>query len=156
MTSHDVLGTWVEPIDPDPSKLDAVTSPARSANVCRFGGHTRAFYSVAQHSLTASELCADRGGDVEAVLAAPMHEATEAYLGGMPHPSSTAARSARPSRSRGPAEAVLAAGASRIKSDVPAIKRVDRALLATERRGVQLDLLGLARARGRRAARRSS
>src|SRR6185503_5589264 len=56
------------------------------ANLSRFGGHTRAFYSVAQHSVIVSQLVEERGGDAEDAFAALMHDATEAYLGDMPHP----------------------------------------------------------------------
>jgi 5'-deoxynucleotidase YfbR-like HD superfamily hydrolase len=43
-------------------------------------------YSVAQHSVIVSELVEQRGGDAEDAFAALMHDATEAYLGDMPHP----------------------------------------------------------------------
>ncbi len=103
------------------------------ANVCRFGGHTRAFYSVAQHSVIVSELVQERGGDVEDVFAALMHDATEAYLGDMPHPikhRSPLGAAFKEAEDR--LEAVLQARFA-IKRDVPEIKRADRALLATER-----------------------
>ena len=101
--------------------------------MCRFGGHTRAFYSVAQHSVIVSELVEARGGDVEDVFAALMHDATEAYLGDMPHPikhRSPLGAAFKEAEDR--LEAVLQARFA-IKPDVPEIKRVDRALLATER-----------------------
>src|SRR4029078_7608147 len=56
------------------------------ANQCRFGGHCRVFYSVAQHSVIVSQLVEERGGDVEDSFAALMHDASQAYLGDMPHP----------------------------------------------------------------------
>ena len=126
-------GRWVNPFDPDPSQLDPGDIARALANVCRFGGHTRAFYSVAQHSVIVSELVEQRGGDVEDVFAALMHDATEAYLGDMPHPI----------KHRSPLGAAFKEAEDRletvlrerfaIKPDVPEIKRVDRALLATER-----------------------
>jgi uncharacterized protein len=126
-------GRWVNPFDPDPSMLDAGDIARALANVCRFGGHTRAFYSVAQHSVIVSELVEARGGDVEDVFAALMHDATEAYLGDMPHPikhRSPLGTAFKEAEDR--LEAVLQARFA-IKPDVPEIKRVDRALLATER-----------------------
>jgi hypothetical protein len=75
-----------------PEKLDPqlilVDDLAHSlSNVCRFGGHCRKFYSVAQHSILVArrvgELCpADMPAHVkaEAQLMALLHDATEAYL----------------------------------------------------------------------------
>ena len=128
-----VSGRWVNPFDPDPEQLDAGDIARALANQCRFGGHCRVFYSVAQHSVIVSQLIERRGGDAEDAFAALMHDATEAYLGDMPHPL----------KHRSPLGAAFKAAEERlersirdhfgIKADVPEVKRVDRALLATER-----------------------
>ena len=81
-----VSGRFVNPFDPDPEQIDIDDIARALANVCRFGGHTRHFYSVAQHSVIVSRLVEERGGDIEDTFAALMHDASEAYLGDMPHP----------------------------------------------------------------------
>jgi 5'-nucleotidase len=129
-----VSGRWVNPFDPDPEQLDAGDIARALANQCRFGGHSRVFYSVAQHSVIVSELVLERTGDPADAFAALMHDATEAYLGDMPHPVKH--RSPLGAAFR-PAEGHLEQAIRnrfQIKPDVPEIKRVDRALLATERR----------------------
>lgn len=129
-------GRFVNPFDPDPAQLDPGDIALALSNVCRFGGHCRPFYSVAQHSVIVSELVEARGGDVEDVFAALMHDATEAYLGDMPHPIKHRSPLGAAFREAEAAlEAVLRERFS-IKADVPEIKRVDRALLATERRAL--------------------
>jgi hypothetical protein len=129
-----VSGRWVNPFDPDLNQLDAGDIARALANQCRFGGHSRGFYSVAQHSVILSQLVEQRGGDTEETFAALMHDATEAYLGDMPHPL----------KHRSPLGAAFKEAEDHlghairarfgIKADVPEIKRIDRALLATERR----------------------
>ena len=129
-----VSGRRVNPFEPEPDQLDPADIARALGNLCRFGGHCRAFYSVAQHSVIVSELVEERTGDVEDAFAALMHDATEAYLGDMPHPI----------KHRSPLGAAFKAAEEhlehairerfRIKADVPEVKRVDRALLATERR----------------------
>jgi uncharacterized protein len=129
-----VSGRWVNPFDPDPDQLDAGDIARALANQCRFGGHSRVFYSVAQHSVIVSELVEQRGGDAEDVFAALMHDASEAYLGDMPHPIKH--RSSLGAAFKAAEDHLEAALRERfrIKADVPEIKRADRALLATERR----------------------
>ena len=129
-----VSGRWVNPFDPDPEQLDAGDIARALANQCRFGGHCRPFYSVAQHSVIVSRLVEEGGGDAEDVFAALMHDAAEAYLGDMPHPL----------KHRSPLGAAFKEAEDHlehairerfgIKPGVPEIKQADRALLATERR----------------------
>jgi 5'-deoxynucleotidase YfbR-like HD superfamily hydrolase len=129
-----VSGRWVNPFDPDPEQLDAGDIARALGNQCRFGGHCRAFYSVAQHSVIVSRLVEERGGDADDAFAALMHDATEAYLGDMPHPLKH--RSPLGAAFKAAEDGLEAAIRARfaIKADVPEIKRADRALLATERR----------------------
>jgi hypothetical protein len=129
-----VSGRWVNPFDPDPDQIDVGDIARSLANQCRFGGHCRAFYSVGQHSVHVSELVEQGGGDVEEVFAALMHDATEAYLGDMPHPiKHRSPLGAAFREAEGHLEEAICDRFG-IKRDVARIKPVDRSLLATERR----------------------
>ena len=130
-----VSGRWVNPFDPDPGQLDAGDIARALANQCRFGGHSRVFYSVAQHCVIVSRVVEERGGDIEDAFAALMHDAAEAYLGDMPHPIKHRAARHRLPGGRGRLEEAIR-DRFKIKAGVPEIERVDRALLATERRAV--------------------
>jgi uncharacterized protein len=129
-----VSGRRVNPLDPDPAQFDIEDIARALGNLCRFGGHCRSFYSVAQHSVIVSELVQERGGDAEDVFAALMHDAAEAYLGDMPHPLKH--RSALGDAFKEAEDRLEKAIRERfgIRADVPEVKRADRALLATERR----------------------
>lgn len=134
-----VSGRWVNPFDPDPVQLDPGDIARALANQCRFGGHSRVFYSVAQHSVHVAELVERHGGDVEDVFAALMHDATEAYLGDMPHPLKHRSRlGAEFKQAEHHLEQVIR-DRFRIKADVAQIKTFDRALLATERAAFSTD-----------------
>jgi 5'-deoxynucleotidase YfbR-like HD superfamily hydrolase len=53
------------------------------SQICRFGGQTKPFFSVAEHSLRLWEAVERRGGDEVAQLQALLHDAHEAFTGDM-------------------------------------------------------------------------
>ena len=128
-----VSGRWVNPFDPDPDQIELADIARALANQCRFGGHCRSFYSVAQHCVIVSELIEREGASADEALAALMHDAAEANLGDLPHPIKH--RSALGQAFRDAEEPLERVTRSRFSiTDSPAaIKRLDRALLATER-----------------------
>lgn len=74
-------GGSIAPLSPDPADIDIRDIAHALANQCRFTGHTRTFYSVAQHSVAVSELCSYR-----LALWGLLHDATEAYLADIARP----------------------------------------------------------------------
>ena len=129
-----VSGRWLNPLAPDPESIDVGDIAQALSNQCRFGGHSRAFYSVAQHSTIVSDVCAERGASPAEALAALLHDAGEAYLVDLPHPLKHRSDLGPPYRK---AEELLEE-AIRARFDLvpqPAeMKPIDRSLLATERR----------------------
>lgn len=65
----------------------AISDIAHSlSHICRFAGHTKHFYSVAQHSVLVADIMKDRGCSVLDQFHGLMHDATEAYLTDIPTP----------------------------------------------------------------------
>lgn len=102
---------------------------------CRFSGHCKRFYSVAQHSVLVSHIC-----DHDDALWGLMHDASEAYLVDIP----------RPLKRSGKFEAYRELEAIMTKAickrfglpeqEPPSVKRADTTLLATEARDLMQPL----------------
>ncbi|WP_236217071.1 phosphohydrolase [Pseudomonas rhodesiae] len=97
------------------------------SRLCRFNGHTRAHYSVAQHSLIVASLV-----PTEHQLVALLHDAPEAYIGDMTRPLKTVMPEYQYVENQ-----IWLAVCERfdIQIDLPAcVKEADMVALATERR----------------------
>jgi len=70
-------GKLVLPLAPRADDVDIVDIAHALANTCRFNGHTRRFYSVAEHSVRVAR----KVGDPRHKLVALLHDAAEAYTG---------------------------------------------------------------------------
>lgn len=90
-------GSWMQtftgrmfyPLAAEPGDIDPVDVAHALSQMCRYGGHTRRFYSVAEHSVLVSRWLEDAiGGTLgraEAVRGL-LHDAAEAYVGDMVRP----------------------------------------------------------------------
>lgn len=82
-------GDWIQtysggrfwPLDPKPEDVKIEDIAHALANQCRFAGHVRKFYSIAQHSVLVSLIC-DRADRLWGLL----HDAPEAYSCDLPRP----------------------------------------------------------------------
>lgn len=86
----DRRGDWMQtftgrqfwPLDPRPGEVEILDIAHALANQCRYAGHCRRFYSVAEHSVLLARVFAKR----EERLWALLHDASEAYLVDLPMP----------------------------------------------------------------------
>ena len=135
-------GDWMQtytgrafwPLDPKREDLDIVDIAHALSLQCRFNGHCRGFYSVADHSLRVAAMLTG-----EARLFGLLHDAGEAYIGDIVRPLKGLAP-----RLKQAEEEILALIFQRFSDRHPtprewgAVKLADAVLLATEAR----DLMG--------------
>ena len=74
-------GVPVNPLDIKPEDLHIETIAHALSLICRFGGHVKEFYSVAEHCIRVSQIVLP-----EYKLAALLHDSSEAYLGDIIRP----------------------------------------------------------------------
>jgi 5'-nucleotidase len=147
-------GTLVDPFDLLPEQVHIKDIAHALGNQCRFGGHCRQFYSVAQHSCLLADLTAAEGSPPSSQLWALLHDAAEAYLVDLPRPLKHS--SALGAAFRTAEQEIQAVIRTRfdLRGDIPpGLEQHDRALLAAERLVLMApgpewtDLLGVTPAR---------
>jgi len=119
------------PLDPRPEDVCIEDIAHALALKCRFTGHCRVFYSVAQHSVMASEIVPRH-----AALQALMHDAAEAYLCDLAKPLKAELQNMVDAEAR-----IMEAIAARFGFEhrmLPEVHEADARMLVTERR----DLMG--------------
>lgn len=124
-------GRRVDLLRPDPEQIDPVDIAHALANQCRFNGHCKQFYSVAEHSTLGAAMTS---GDQELARYFLLHDAAEAYLGDIVSPL----KGLLPAYQEMEHEFWLAIA---VRFDLhprmpDAIKEIDARMLATEREQV--------------------
>jgi len=125
-----VSGLWVHLLEPDLTGLPLQDVATALSHVNRFGGHTPAPYSVAEHSIHVATQLWRMFGDDELAAAGLFHDATEAFLGDMVRPLKNALPEYRVLEAR-----MEEAVADRFRLNLlhdPRVKEVDLAILGWE------------------------
>lgn len=121
-------------LDPRPEDVNLTDIAHALAQLCRFTGHCRPFYSVGQHCLMVSRLVPP-----ELALQGLLHDAAEAYVGDVSRPLKNVLDEVAPG--------VLKEIETRVEQAIftrfdvawpmdPAVKLADNVALATEKRDV--------------------
>lgn len=120
--------------DPHPNDVRIDDIAHALAMVCRFGGHCREFYSVAEHSVRMAEV-ADFEHGIDAAMWALIHDAPEAYLGDMVRPLKSTMPDYRRMEARTEEVIIQGLGFKPVNAECRAyVKHLDDVLLMTERR----------------------
>lgn len=134
-----VTGRRVNPFALAAEDVEIADIAKALANQCRFGGHCRAFYSVAQHSSLAADLVRATADAAEALWAL-LHDAAEAYLGDLPHPIKYRSELGALYRAAEKELQRVICARFALPAEPPAsLATIDRALLAAERRALMSD-----------------
>lgn len=118
------------PLQPRPEEVYIEDIARALSNQCRFTGHTREFYSVAQHSCLVSDFLRKEGRVM--ALWGLLHDASEAYLSDIARPVKYQMPEYRQIEAR-----LMEAVATRYAlpmPEPPEVKHADNVLLMTERR----------------------
>ncbi|MEA2011983.1 MAG: phosphohydrolase [Verrucomicrobiota bacterium] len=82
-------GKVINPSNPNVDFID-IEDIAHSLSLqCRFNGHCRTFYSVAEHSIHTSKYLAQQNYSAKLCMWGLLHDASEAYLADIPRPVKT-------------------------------------------------------------------
>lgn len=131
-TIQTFTGRYVQPLAMSVDDVDIRDIAHALSNVCRFQGHVREFYSVAQHSVLCSRLV-----PAGFALAALLHDSPEAYICDFSGPLKRDTELGRLYKEMELAVAAViedAAGLEHGAFDDPDVKRADWAILQVEGR----------------------
>ncbi len=128
-----ISGTKFWPLDPRAEDVNIRDIAHALAHLCRFTGHVRKFYSVAQHCVLVSQAVPP-----ECALYGLLHDAAEAYIGDMSRPLKHDPKMVRYRECDQRLSDVIYARFG-LSDDEPAcVKEVDRLVLQDEVRDVAL------------------
>lgn len=124
-------GRKVDLLKPDPAAICIEDIAHALALQCRFNGHCRLFYSVAQHSVHCSEIC-----DQKYAMECLLHDAAEAYIGDIVRPLKSVLSESGLHEIEFEFECLIAEalGLQVVNGYREEVRRVDNIMLATERR----------------------
>ena len=131
-------GRAVFPLDPREEDIDILDIAHALSLQCRFSGHVREFYSVAEHSVRVAKLVADLDGTflpgASDALWALLHDASEAYLVDVPRPIKRAVGMEAYREAERGLQRVICRRFGLPEEEPVAVRLADQTLLSTEAR----------------------
>jgi len=119
------------PTAPRAQDVDIVDIAHALSNLCRYTGHCREFYSVAQHSFCVARVVLKSfGADLVTIRAALLHDAAEAYTNDIARPLKVSLP--RYKEIEAAVQQAIYERFGVVNFDYAAIKKADNAVLAAE------------------------
>jgi hypothetical protein len=118
---------------PEATEYTGPMLAAPLSRICRFTGHTRTFYSVAQHSVHVADMMARNKEGRKAVLCGLLHDGAEAFLGDVSSPLKAILGESYRELERPTTAAIMAHWGVDV-AHMETVKRYDMIALATEKR----------------------
>jgi hypothetical protein len=128
-------GRRFNPTNPYPDAIVIQDIAHALSMQCRFSGHTKKFYSVAQHSVLVSYICDSRDA-----LWGLMHDASEAYLVDVPRPLKQSGKFDTYLEFEAKMQNAICKRFGLPMQEPPSVKMADTKLLATEARDLMSPL----------------
>ena len=128
-------GRRFNPTNPYPDAIVIQDIAHALSMQCRFSGHTKKFYSVAQHSVLVSYIC-----DSKDALWGLLHDASEAYLVDVPRPLKQSGKFGAYIEFEGKMQEAICKRFGLPMKEPPSVKAADTKLLATEARDLMSPL----------------
>lgn len=131
------VGDWIAtyagakffPFDPKVEEVNFTDIGHALSNLCRFGGHCSAFYSVAQHSVLVSMM-----SPPDVALWSLVHDSSEAYLADIPSPLKKLPEFEPYRRAEKRVMEVICDALNLPHEEPKIVKLIDKRILATEAR----------------------
>jgi uncharacterized protein len=128
-------GRRFNPLKPNPDAIVIQDIAHALSMQCRFSGHSKEFYSVAQHCVLVSYIC-----DHNDALWGLMHDATEAYLVDVPRPLKRSGKFQAYIEFEAVMQEAICRRFALPFKEPPSVKEADTVLLATEARDLMSPL----------------
>lgn len=132
-----VTGERLHILNPERDVIEPTTIAHALSQLCRFTGHTRTFYSVAQHCVMVSRIVPE-----DLAMEGLLHDASEAFVGDLSRPLKAVINAMAPGLFVGIEDGIHAAIAEVFGTGFPhdpAIKEADNIALATEKRDLMFN-----------------
>lgn len=130
------------PLAPRACDVDVRDIAHALALKCRYSGHCKSFYSVAQHSVLVSAFLEREGYDRRVRLVGLLHDAAEAYLVDMPRPIKYAPEMDGYRKLEDAVQAAVYAKFGLPAQELACVKKADEAMLELEMRHLMPEYAG--------------